>query len=139
VNRRAFITLLGGAATGWPFAAHGQGSDRVRRVGVMIPEPENYQESQARLAAFREALTKLGWTPGRNLVIDYHWEVSNLERARAAAAELLALAPDVILPLPRRLPSRLRPRLPPSRLCLWRWPSQSRKASLQVWRIPAAI
>jgi putative ABC transport system substrate-binding protein len=94
--RREFITLLGGSAA-WPLAAHGQGPDRVRRIGAMMPEPESYQESQARLAAFQEALTKLGWIVGRNLVIDYRWEVSNPERARAATAELVELAPDLIL------------------------------------------
>ena len=62
-----------------------------------MPEPESYPKSQARLTAFQQAIAKLGWTVGRNLVIDCRWEISSLERGQVAAAELLGLAPDVIL------------------------------------------
>jgi len=95
VKRREFITLLGAAATAWPMVTSAQ--ERVRRIGVLMPEPENYPEPQARMMAFQEALAKLGWMVGRNLVIDSRWEISNPERGRAAAADLLALSPDVIL------------------------------------------
>jgi putative ABC transport system substrate-binding protein len=94
MRRRDFISLLGSAAAAWPLAAFAQQS--MRRVGVMIQYDESDAEGQARLAAFREGLEKLGWKVGGNLKIDYRWGVSTEERARAAATELLALAPDVM-------------------------------------------
>jgi putative ABC transport system substrate-binding protein len=97
VKRRDFITLLGGAAASWPLAAGAQQLDRVRRVGVLIPEPENDPNRTADVAAFRDGLSNLGWTAGRNLQIDYAWGASNPESARAAAADILKLSPDVIL------------------------------------------
>jgi putative ABC transport system substrate-binding protein len=97
LKRREFITLLGGAAVTWPFAAHGQQAQRMRRIGVLIHLAENDLEGQARLGAFRDGLGKLGWQVGGNLSIDYRWKASNDDQARAAVAELLKLAPDVIL------------------------------------------
>jgi putative ABC transport system substrate-binding protein len=96
VKRRAFITLLGGAAAAWPLAAGAQQADRMRRIGLLIQFAESDPNGQARVAAFREGLQKLGWRIGDNLRIDYRWATSNDERARAAAAELLKMAPDVI-------------------------------------------
>lgn len=93
MQRREFIAALGAAAL--PLAAFAQ--QRVRRVGVLIQYAESDPEGQTRLAAFRDELQKLGWTVGGNLKIDYRWAVSNEERARSSAAELLELAPDVIL------------------------------------------
>ena len=95
MKRREFITLVGGAAT-WPLAARAQQAGRMRRVGVLIQFSESDPEGQARIAAFGEELQKLGWSIGGNLQIDYRWAVSNEERARSAAAELLELTPDVI-------------------------------------------
>ncbi len=96
LGRREFITLLGGAAAAWPLATQAQQDDRMRRVGVMIQFAETDPDGQARVVAFREELQKHGWSIGRNLQIDYRWAVSNEERARSAAAELLELKPDVI-------------------------------------------
>jgi putative ABC transport system substrate-binding protein len=96
MKRREFITLLGGAAVAWPLAARAQQADRIRRIGLLIQLAESDPEGQARVAAFREGLQKLGWRIGDNLRIDYRWGTSNDERARAAAAELLEMAPDVI-------------------------------------------
>jgi putative ABC transport system substrate-binding protein len=73
VKRREFITLLGGATVAWPLAARAQQSERVRRIGVLMATSEDDAESQLRLATFREALQKLGWTEGRDVRIDYRW------------------------------------------------------------------
>jgi putative ABC transport system substrate-binding protein len=70
---------------------------RMRRIGVLIVLPENNPQSHARLAALQQGLEKLGWTIGRNLVIDYRWGISDVEQARAATSELLSLVPDLIL------------------------------------------
>jgi putative ABC transport system substrate-binding protein len=97
IGRREFITKLGGAAMAWPLAARAQQTERMRRVGVLMPESEGDPESQARVAMFHGRLQELGWTVGRNLRIDYRWAIGDLERTRVDAAELLRLAPDVIL------------------------------------------
>jgi putative tryptophan/tyrosine transport system substrate-binding protein len=96
MRRRAFISLLGGAAA-WPLAARAQQGERMRRICVLMVLPENDPQSHARVAVLQQGLDKLGWTVGRNLAIDYRWGVSDVERARATASELLNLAPDLIL------------------------------------------
>ena len=95
-KRRAFITLLGGMAL-WPLAGRAQQGDRMRRLGVLLNLAEDDPETRARLAAFLQGLRELGWSEGRNLEIDYRWGVGDADRHRANAAELVALAPDVIL------------------------------------------
>jgi ABC-type uncharacterized transport system substrate-binding protein len=96
MKRREFITLLGGAAAAWPFDARTQQSDRVRRIGVLINAVDNDPDAIARLSALQKALRELGWDEGRNLQIDTRWGVDD-DRIRRNAAELIALAPDVIL------------------------------------------
>ena len=96
MKRRAFITLLGGAAA-WPLAARAQQSERMRRIGVLMLYPENDPQGQLRATAFRQGLEKLGWTVGRNVQIDFHWGLGDADWIRSAAAQLLRLAPDVIL------------------------------------------
>jgi putative ABC transport system substrate-binding protein len=96
MRRREVIALLGGAA-GWPFAVRAQQVGRLRRIGVLMPESEGTPESQARVAAFEARLRELGWTLGRNLQIDYRWAMGDLERTRAAAADLVKSTPDVLL------------------------------------------
>jgi ABC-type uncharacterized transport system substrate-binding protein len=98
MKRREFITLLGGAAAAWPLAARAQQGENVRRIcvltaGVGADDPD----AQARNAAFELALQQLGWTSGRNLRIDYFWGLGQSDTIRKHAAELAALAPDVIL------------------------------------------
>jgi putative ABC transport system substrate-binding protein len=97
MRRREFITLLGGVAVAWPLAAGAQQAERVRRVGVLMNLASDDAEGQARLAAFHQGLQQLGWTVGRNVQIDYRWGAGNVDRIRKFAAELVALAPDVIL------------------------------------------
>jgi putative ABC transport system substrate-binding protein len=96
LHRRKFIALLGSAAA-WPLAAHAQRTERMRRIGVLMNFAADDLESQGRLAAFRQALQELGWTDGRNVLIEYRWSAVDVARAREMAAELIALAPDVIL------------------------------------------
>ncbi len=96
-RRREFITLLGGAAAAWPLAARAQQPERMRRVGVLLGLVANDPEGQARIARFQQALQQLGWIDGRNLRTDIRWGGGNVDDIRKYAAELVALAPDVIL------------------------------------------
>src|SRR5262245_44175539 len=95
MRRRAFISLLGGAAA-WPFAARAQQPSGMRRVGILMPLAADDPYDQARLAAFLQGLQEAGWSVGRNLRIDTRWGGS-FDRIRRSAMELVALAPDVIL------------------------------------------
>jgi putative ABC transport system substrate-binding protein len=97
VKRRELITLIGGAAVGWPLAARAQQPDRMRRIGVLMAVPENDHEYQAFLAAFREGLQKLGWAEGRNIRIDTRWAALDAEAMQRFAKELVALQPDLIV------------------------------------------
>ena len=97
MKRRDLITLLGRAAVAWPLAARAQQPERPRRIGVLMTLAADDPEAQARNAAFLQALSELGWTVGRNVQIDYRWGVADADRYRSRAAELVALAPDVIL------------------------------------------
>src|SRR5262245_10846691 len=96
MKRRQFIRLIGGAAVAWPLAARGQQPDRMRRVGALAGI-ENDAGGQARFAAFQQGLQQLGWTRGRNVQIDYRFGGGDAANIRKHAAELAALAPDVIL------------------------------------------
>jgi ABC-type uncharacterized transport system substrate-binding protein len=97
MRRREFITLLGGAVAAWPWAARAQQTERPRRIGVLMSLAADDGEGQARLAAFVQSLRELGWTDGRNVRIDTRWAAGNANDVRKYAAELVALAPDVIL------------------------------------------
>jgi putative ABC transport system substrate-binding protein len=95
MKRREFITLLGGA-TAWPLAARAQQPEGRRRIGVLMNLAERDPEGQARIGALREGLAKLGWTEGREWQIEYRWFAGDPDRARAYAAELVKLKPEVI-------------------------------------------
>src|SRR5215471_17250724 len=95
LKRREFITLVGCSVAAWPLAARAQQSSR--RIGVLIGLAADDAESQARLAAFAQGLQQAGWTVGQNLRIDYRWSAGNSDTMRKHAAELVALAPEVIL------------------------------------------
>jgi putative tryptophan/tyrosine transport system substrate-binding protein len=97
MKRREFVTLLSGTAVAWPLAARTQQADRMRRVGVLETRAADDPEGQARRAVFLQGLQELGWTDGRNVRIDYRWAAADADRAHTYAAELVALAPDVIL------------------------------------------
>ena len=96
MRRREFITLLGGAAAAWPLAAHAQQSKHMRRVAALMPYTANDPQAQNRNAAFLQGLQQLGWTIGQNVQIDYRWSEGKEDDTRKYAAELVALAPDVI-------------------------------------------
>jgi ABC-type uncharacterized transport system substrate-binding protein len=96
MKRRDVITLLGGAAA-WPLAARAQQPERMRRIGVFMPGVADDPEYQARNAAFLQGLGELGWIVGRSVRIDYRWGSGDTERYRTFAAELVALAPNVVL------------------------------------------
>src|ERR1700680_3343035 len=96
MRRREFITLLGGAAVAWPLEARAQ-AGAIRRIGALMASAEPDSLSLARRAAFEQRLHTLGWGVGSNLQIDYRWMGPDIERLRAGAAELLKLAPEVIL------------------------------------------
>jgi putative ABC transport system substrate-binding protein len=97
VQRRNFITLLGGAAA-WPLAARAQQAERMRRLGALMGYAESDSDARAWYAAFREALQKLGWTQGRNIQVDTRWATpDDAESMRRFAMELVALQPDLLL------------------------------------------
>src|SRR5215813_14821158 len=97
MKRRAFITLLGAGAAAWPLAARAQQGERIRRIGVLSPTAMDDQQDKKRLAAFQQRLQQLGWSDGHNVRIDHRFAAADPENYRKYAAELVALAPDVIL------------------------------------------
>jgi putative tryptophan/tyrosine transport system substrate-binding protein len=97
VGRRELLAALGGTAAAWPLAARAQQSERMRRVGALMPYAANDPHLQIRNAAFLQGMQRLGWTDARNVRIDTRWSASDPDRRRRYAAELVALAPDVIL------------------------------------------
>jgi ABC-type uncharacterized transport system substrate-binding protein len=96
MQRRKFITLLGGAAAS-PLAARAQQREQMKRIGILLPAAADDPVFQARLAAFYQALALLGWTIDRNVRIDIHWATADAGEIRRHAEELATLAPDVIL------------------------------------------
>jgi putative ABC transport system substrate-binding protein len=97
IGRRQFISTLGGAAVSWPLAARAQQPERMRRIGVLIGIASDEPDAQTRYAAFLQGLQQLGWIDGRNLRIDIRWAAGNAADTRKYAAELVALAPEVIV------------------------------------------
>jgi putative tryptophan/tyrosine transport system substrate-binding protein len=95
MRRRVLIALVGAAGV-WPLIAGAQQSQRVRRIGMLVPRPQDDFEGQESLAAFRQTLEAYGWTTDR-LQIDTRWHIGSVERAREAIAELIALSPDVLI------------------------------------------
>jgi putative ABC transport system substrate-binding protein len=96
MRRRGFLGIAG-AVVSWPLATYAQQPERMRRIGVLLPAVADDTDFQARIGAFLQALALLGWTIGRNLQVDTRWTGANAPDIRRHAAELAALAPDVIL------------------------------------------
>src|SRR5262245_8184097 len=96
-GRRELIAALGGMAAAWPLVARAQQAERMRRIGVLSGPAADDQDNELRLASFQQRLQQLGWTDGDNVQIDYRFAAANLENYHKYAAELVALAPDVIL------------------------------------------
>jgi putative ABC transport system substrate-binding protein len=96
MRRRDFV-MLAGAALAWPRPARAQHGDRLRRIGVLMALPPSDPSGAAEAAALEQGLQELGWVRGRNLAIEYRWPGGDLERARAAAQEIVALSPDVLV------------------------------------------
>jgi putative ABC transport system substrate-binding protein len=97
MNRRTFIAGLWSAAA-WPMVARAQQTDRMRRIGVLVPFDENEPVAKSFVSAFTEALADLGWTDGRNMRMDLRWGGTDVNRIRALAQELVGLQPDIIVP-----------------------------------------
>jgi putative ABC transport system substrate-binding protein len=97
IERRKFLATLGGAAAAWPLTARAQQIDKVRRIGVLHAPAVGDPEALARVTAFAQGLQQFGWTDGRNVRIDTRFAAGDTARYRRYAAELVALAPDVIL------------------------------------------
>jgi putative tryptophan/tyrosine transport system substrate-binding protein len=97
MQRRHFITLLGGTVMAWPLTAHAQQAERVRRIGVLMPFTVNDPEAQERSAVFEQSLRQSGWAVGRDLQIEHRSPGGEAASIRRAAAELVALAPEVVL------------------------------------------
>ena len=96
IGRRELLVALGGAAVAWPLAARAQQGERVRRIGVLMPAAPDDAEQQSWLGAFLQGLAQSGWITGRNIRIETRWTKFDPEETRKYAAELVALAPDVI-------------------------------------------
>jgi putative ABC transport system substrate-binding protein len=97
VKRREFITLIGGTAAAWPFAARGQQNEPIRRIGLLMSYAESDAEGQRFVATFVEALQQTGWVPGRNVQIDYRWGGADRDHIQRFALELVGLKPEVIV------------------------------------------
>jgi putative ABC transport system substrate-binding protein len=97
MNRRDLIALLGSTAAAWPLGVRAQQGERTRRIGVLMNFAPDDPNAQARMTAFLQRLQELGWTDGRNVRIDIRWGAGDVERIHKSVAELLALAPDVVL------------------------------------------
>src|ERR1700724_1254990 len=97
MQRREFITFVGSAAAAWPLAARAQQAARMRRIGILLNASSDDPQYQAWVGAFLQELALLGWVIGRNVRIDTRWAGANAADIRRHAAELAALAPDIIL------------------------------------------
>ncbi len=138
MKRRDFIALLSSAAA-WPLAAHAQQHEQLRRIGVLAPYAENDPDAQARNAAFLQGLQESGWTDGHNVRIDYRWGTGDVDLNRRNTAELVALAPDVILAVGTPTLDSVQKATHTVPIVFVLPPIQSVPAMSRVWSDPAAI
>jgi putative ABC transport system substrate-binding protein len=96
MKRRDFITLIGGAVAS-PVSANAQQSERVRRVGILMPYAKGDAENEARVQTLKQKLADLGWLEGRNIQFDERWTMDNMDEIRAQAASLMGSTPDVVV------------------------------------------
>src|SRR5262245_999177 len=137
MRRRQFLSLLGGAAASYPHAARAQQSG-TRRVGVLMSTTADDAEGQARMGAFVQGLRQAGWTVPGNVRIDARWGAGDAERIRQYAAELLALAPDVILASGGAVAGPLLKLTRTVPIVFTLTPDPVARASSKVWRTQAA-
>jgi putative tryptophan/tyrosine transport system substrate-binding protein len=97
MRRREFIACLTGAATAWPFVAHAQQPNSIRRIGLLMMYPERDPQGELRAGVFQREIEKIGWKVGRNLQINFHWGTGNADWVRSAVVQILSQAPDVML------------------------------------------
>jgi putative ABC transport system substrate-binding protein len=97
VKRREFITLIGSVAGAWPFAAHAQQPNSIRRIGLLMMYPEGDPQGELRAGVFQREIEKIGWKVGGNLKINFHWGTGNADWVRSAVVQILSQAPDVML------------------------------------------
>src|SRR3954447_8506476 len=97
MKRREFITIFGGTAVTWPLAARAQQGDDLRRVGILMTLAQDDTEGQRRVNAFLQGMQEFGWVRNRNIAYETRWGAGDMERGRTLAADMAALAPDVIL------------------------------------------
>ena len=97
MKRREFITLIGGIAGAWPFAAHAQQPNSIRRIGLLMMYPEGDPQGELRAGVFQREIEKIGWKVGGNLQINFHWGTGNADWVRSAVVQILSQAPDVML------------------------------------------
>jgi putative ABC transport system substrate-binding protein len=109
MRRREFIKVIGGGAVAWPLAARAQQPERMRRVTVLLGLGEKDLEAQKRAKAFRLGMRDLGWIEGRNIQVEYRFTESNLDSIKKNVAEVIALAPDVIVANSTPIIAALRP------------------------------
>jgi putative tryptophan/tyrosine transport system substrate-binding protein len=137
MKRREFIRLVGGAAAAaWPFAARAQQPDQVLAIGMLIGNAEDDPETQARAAAFREGLGRLGWIEGRNVRIDYRFAPAGPDQAQLFAKELIALRPNVLVGNSMPASAALLRETRQYRSYLWGYPILLAAASLQAAATP---
>ena len=97
IERRKFLAALGAAAAAWPLAARAQQGERMRRIGVLMARAANDPEGQKQAAALQRRIEELGWSPGRNVAIEYRWPAGDVSRAQTLAKELLDWRPDILV------------------------------------------
>jgi putative ABC transport system substrate-binding protein len=117
MKRREFITLLSGAAAALPMVARAQQPERMRRIGVLMSGSADDPAALAQISAFAQGLQERGWSVGVNVRIDYRWGAGDVDHFRKYAAELVALAPDVILATAGSIVAALQRRAAPCRSC----------------------